>query len=78
MGDRERATEEYRAGSSCHDQRDFENAVAHYRRAIECDPDYEPVYNDLSAALFSLGRHDEALPVILRAHEGRPRHAPTC
>ena len=77
MGDRRIAKEKYQLGAVFHDARDFESAMACYQEAVDADPDYEPVYNDMSVALSNLGRYKEALPILERAHRGRPDHVAT-
>lgn len=42
-------------------------AVEQYNRAIEADPTHSNAYNNLSLALFSLNRFDEAMDCLIRA-----------
>jgi tetratricopeptide (TPR) repeat protein len=45
----------------------FDEAAAHYRRAIELQPDYAPAYNNLGTALRASGRFDDAIAEYGRA-----------
>ncbi len=76
MGSHREASELFRAGAARHDARDLEGAVALYKQAVAAYPDFEPVYNDLSVALFGLRRFEEALPYAERAYRDRPNHPP--
>ncbi len=47
-------------------------AIAEYQRALEANPDYLAVHNDLAAVLASTGRVAESVPHFRKALEGRP------
>jgi tetratricopeptide (TPR) repeat protein len=49
----------------------IEQAEAHYRRAIELQPDYAPAYNNLGVMQRAAGRVDEAIATYTRALELR-------
>lgn len=73
---RDEARLQYQLGSTYHDKRQFELAVAHYRKAIQADSTFKPVYNDIAAALGSLGRYEEAIPYAKKVLEESPSHWP--
>src|SRR5262249_7657354 len=52
-----------------------EEAIAECKRAIAVDPSFGNPYNDIGAYLIELGRGDEAVEWLGRAHAA-PRHAP--
>ncbi len=47
--------------------RRFAESVEQYTQAIEADPTHSNAYNNLSLALFSLNRYDEAMDCLIRA-----------
>ena len=51
---------------------DWDGAVSEYQEAIGLNPSHETAHRWLSAFLAGVGRHDEALPVALRAKELNP------
>jgi tetratricopeptide (TPR) repeat protein len=54
------------------EQRRFDDAIAHYRRALEFKPDYAPAYNNMGTALRAKGAPDEAIDAYRRALETMP------
>jgi tetratricopeptide (TPR) repeat protein len=60
-GDAMRAITQTNLGVALQDQARFSEAAAHYRRAIEIEPDYAPAYNSLGVALRAQGRLEEAI-----------------
>ena len=52
-----------------------EEAIAHYRKALEINPDYALAHNNLGLTLASHGRFDEALVHYRKALEIRPDFA---
>lgn len=60
-------------------RRNYRDAIAECRRAIEVDPDFGNPYNDIGAYLIELGRWEEAVPWFEKAIEAPrydPRHFP--
>jgi Tfp pilus assembly protein PilF len=60
-------------------QRNYRDAIAECRRAIEVDPDFGNPYNDIGAYLIELGRWEEAVVWFEKAIEAPrydPRHFP--
>ena len=60
-------------------QGDYEAAIRECERAIEVDPDFGNPYNDIGSYLIKLGRHEEAIPWLLKAIQAKryePRHYP--
>lgn len=51
---------------------DWDGAVREYRQSIALNPSHETAHRWLSAFLAGIGRHDEALPIALRAQELNP------
>ena len=49
--------------------REYDQAVAYYSAAMECDPNYSEYYNERGGALLSLGRLDEAIADFHKAIE---------
>ncbi len=49
-----------------------DEALAHYRRALELKPDYAEIYYNLGAALASRGQRDEAIAHYQKALEFKP------
>ncbi len=50
----------------------LEEAVAHYRRSLEIEPDYAQSHGNLANALYLLGRDEEAIEHYQRAVELKP------
>lgn len=60
-------------------QGDYPQAIAECELAIAVDPDFGNPYNDIGAYLIELGRHEEAIPWLVkatRASRYEPRHFP--
>src|SRR5260370_22494300 len=51
---------------------DWEGAEGEYLRALELNPHHAPTHHEYAALLSSLGRSDEAIKEIHRAHELDP------
>lgn len=62
-------------GAALAEKRQFEEALTHYRTAIELRPDTPGVYCNLGNALTNLGRIDEALANYQKAIEVEPSSA---
>jgi tetratricopeptide (TPR) repeat protein len=56
-----RAITESNLATALHAQGRTDEAIAHYRRAIELQPDYAPAYNNLGVVLRAKGSVDEAI-----------------
>ncbi len=50
----------------------LDQAIAEYRKALELNPGYVTVMNDLGAALGTQGKIDEALPYLVQAGQALP------
>ncbi len=59
-------------GNFLADREQLAEAVAHYRQALETDPNYIDAYFNLGAALFSQGRYDEAIAQYRQALKVQP------
>jgi Flp pilus assembly protein TadD len=59
-------------GDACYRQGRFEEAAAHYRRALEIDPEDADAHNNLGAALADLKHLDEAVDCYQSAIRLRP------
>jgi predicted O-linked N-acetylglucosamine transferase (SPINDLY family) len=59
-------------GNAWRGLKEFDKAVASYRRALEIKPDYAKAYSNLGVALQELGQFDEALASYRRALEIKP------
>ncbi|MFN2400396.1 MAG: tetratricopeptide repeat protein [Gemmatimonadaceae bacterium] len=57
--------------------RDYAAAERHIKRAFELDPAYTWTYNAYTVLLTTVGRLDESLPMLRRAHELAPSIAST-
>ncbi len=60
-----RTITEHNLGAALQDDQRLDEAIAHYRRAIELSPDYAPAYNNLGTAYRAQGR----LPEAIRSYE---------
>ena len=58
-------------------QRNYRDAIAECRKAIEVDPTFGNPYNDIGAYLLQKGEVDEAIPWLERALEA-PRYESYC
>jgi len=65
----------YQLGNVLREDRNCEEAIPHYRRAIELVPDHWNAWNNLGICLASLGRYDEARSTFQRAIELQPTYA---
>ena len=72
---RMRAITEHNYGAALHGDKQFDEAVAHYERAIAADPTYAPAYSNMGAALSALGRTDAGKRAYQRALELDPEFA---
>lgn len=52
-----------------------EEAIAHFRKALEIQPDYDMPLNSLGNVLCKLGQSEEAVPYYQRALEINPQHS---
>ena len=59
------------------DQKNFEDSIGLYIRALEIRPDMVNVRTDLGTALFYANRHDDAIAEFKRALELDPTHPQT-
>jgi tetratricopeptide (TPR) repeat protein len=53
----------------------FDEAIAHYQRALNIRPDFAAAHNNLAGALFGCGRIDEAIAEYRMALKIRPDYA---
>jgi tetratricopeptide (TPR) repeat protein len=70
-----RAITETNLGVALQAQGRPDEAIQHYRRAVEMQADYAPAYNNLGVALRDRGRLDEAIAVYRQALRYRPEDA---
>ena len=66
---------QHNLGVALDDAGDISGAIAHYKIAIQTDPDRASAYNDLGSALLKLGKIHEASQNIRRALELKPDFA---
>src|SRR4029453_12420075 len=66
---------EYNLGLALKNQGQLDQAITHYRRAIDIWPDYVEAHYNLGGAYIEKGEIDEALAVYRRAIEIRPDEA---
>jgi tetratricopeptide (TPR) repeat protein len=71
-----RAVTEQNLGAALQLDGRLDEAIAHYRRAIDVQPDYAPAYNNLGSALRASGRLDDAVVAYERALQLRPSDFP--
>ncbi|HSH37945.1 MAG TPA: tetratricopeptide repeat protein, partial [Chthoniobacterales bacterium] len=62
-------------GSVLQREQRMEEALAHFRRAIQLQPDYGQAYDNLAATLAEIGRPQEALAVLRQATAEQPENA---
>jgi len=62
-------------GFALQSQEKYEQAIKHYRRAIELKLDYPEVYSNLGNALSSVGKSDEAIEYYQKALQINPNYA---
>jgi tetratricopeptide (TPR) repeat protein/4-amino-4-deoxy-L-arabinose transferase-like glycosyltransferase len=62
-----RAITETNLGAALQDDGYIEDAIGHYRRAVEIQPDYAPAFNNLGVALRASGSIDAAIDAYQRA-----------
>jgi tetratricopeptide (TPR) repeat protein len=67
-----RAVTEQNVGAALQSDGRLDEAMAHYRRAIELRPDYAPAYNNLASALRAAGQVQDAVTAYERALTRRP------
>jgi Flp pilus assembly protein TadD/4-amino-4-deoxy-L-arabinose transferase-like glycosyltransferase len=72
---RMRAITEHNYGAALQGDKQFDEAVAHYERAVAADPAYAPAYSNMGAALSALGRIDAGKRAYQRALEIDPEFA---
>ena len=59
-------------GVRCHQDKDFDGAIAYYREAIDLDPEFGPAFLNLGAALRASGQMEDGLKALERAVELSP------
>jgi len=67
---------EFEGGNSAMAEGRAEDAVAHYRRALEAAPDLVEIHHNLTAALAQLQRFEDAVEVARLGLARRPDYAP--
>jgi tetratricopeptide (TPR) repeat protein len=67
-----RAVTESNVGVALQEAGRYDEAIAHYRRAVELRPAYPPAYNNMATALRAAGRLDEAVATYHGALELQP------
>ncbi len=70
------ARKEYEKGWSLRRQDRLDEAEAHYRRALEIDPQFVEAANDLGALYYMQSRYDDSLRVLERGLAIEPESAP--
>jgi tetratricopeptide (TPR) repeat protein len=70
--DMNRAVTEHNLGAALQADGRFDEAIAHYRRAIALRADYAPAYNNLASSLKSSGRTTDAIAAYEQALRVRP------
>ena len=76
-GELERADVRYWIGMGCLGRNAMEDALAHFQRALELEPDHKPALLETSRVHFRLGRPEEALAFARRALDRGPLRART-
>ena len=67
-----RAVTEHNLGAALQSDGRLDEAMAHYRRAIELQPDYAPAYNNLASTLRAAGQVQDAVTTYEHALTLRP------
>jgi tetratricopeptide (TPR) repeat protein len=67
-----RAITESNLAAALQEDNRIDEALAHYRRAIDIRPDYAPAYNNMGTALRANGQVDQAIAVYQRALAAAP------
>ena len=67
-----RAITETNLATALQGENRVDEAIAHYRRATEIQPDYAPAYNNLGTALRAKGQVDEAIATYRKAVDLAP------
>jgi len=62
-------------GLIAHQDRNLEDAIAHYQQALKCDQNHLDTYNNLAVALHEQGKLDEAIPHYQKALALNPHAA---
>src|SRR5437867_2140031 len=76
-GELERADVRYWIGMGCLGRNAMEDALAHFQRALELEPDHKPALLETSRVHFRLGRPEEARAFAQRALDRGPLRART-
>src|SRR3989442_1325349 len=76
-GELERADVRYWIGMGCLGRNAMEDALAHFQRALELEPDHKPALLETNLVHFLLGRPEEALAFAQRALDRGPLRART-
>ena len=74
---RMRAITETNLGTALYEAERFDEAIAHYERAISIQSDYAPAYSNMGAALRSKGRLEEAVAAHRKALQIQPDNPDT-
>jgi len=67
--EKKQALEEKELGNAAYKKKDFDNAVAHYKKAIELDPENIAFQTNLAAAYFEMRNYDECINTCQTAIE---------
>ena len=65
----------YNLGNALAERGQIDEAIAHYRKALEIKPDFAEAHNNLASALTRRGRVDEAIAQYRKALEIKPDYA---
>jgi spermidine synthase len=68
----DKASAYYTLGELCRQSRLFEDAEKNYYKALELNPGYAPLYNDLGIVLQMQGKLDEAITYYNKALQAEP------
>jgi len=72
--DMNRAVTEHNLGAALQSEGRYDEAIAHYRRAITIRSDYAPAYNNLASSLNSKGQTDDAIATYEQALRLQPEY----